>query len=189
MTNILILLALSALMVEALNRHPFSRRALKKICKNYSGGACRSFLLDMPLLLPLVGMLVEAVARRVHGSRTARRLLYVLAISIFIAISGSLYLDYLNFNFLAPFLGHREAWGGNHFMWNSGIELVGLQPFTPAMPTYKHFLGAWNVFALLLFAVYPLVMVKAGTRLYGLLFGYTEKQTGVSALFFERNSR
>ncbi len=116
--------------------------------------------------------------------------LYYTALLIFLAVSGSLYLDYINFSFLTPLLGHAEAWGGNHFMWNSGIEVLGFGPLMDtAKPTYRNFWEFWNLLALVLFVAYPFVMIGAGTRLHGLLFGYTDKQTGISALFFERKKR
>ncbi len=219
-----------------MERHETTRRMLRNVVTTYTPGTSRSFILDIFFLLPIVGILVEILVRRLSkrsalvlyaviafalggvgtvahkpiigvlgyaimaistfrlllGAKTPHTLrisLYTAASGIFIAISGLLYFDYLNFYFLAPILGHPEAWSGNHFMWNSGIELLKLPPLMNGAPTYHDFWGTWNVFGMLLFTIYPLVMIKMGCWLHGLLFGYTEKQTGVSALFFERKTK
>lgn len=241
MTILFLLILGSVGIVFAAERHPATRSAMQKLARAYSPGTCRSFILDILILLPLVGLLVETLTQRIKSCRVAaflptlagssfiiagfitknpimtltgfllylpfapkaiigedigkcwsvRQMLYATAFGIFLAIADSLYYDYLNFYFLTPVLGHPEAWGGNHFMWNSGIEVLGLQPIVDTtIPTYQNFWGFWNVLALaLLGPVYIWVMVKTGTRLHGLLFGYTPKQTGISALFFERKIR
>ncbi|MBI2063513.1 MAG: hypothetical protein HYT65_00765 [Candidatus Yanofskybacteria bacterium] len=239
MITLLLFILGSISIVLAAERHPKTRAAMRKLTQTYAPGTCRSFILDILILLPLVGLLVEALARRIENPRVAtwfpaiaglllfftgyfiqntfivlmglalyasllailtgapeewpsvRQILYATALWIFFTISGSLYLDYLNFYFLAPLLGHPEAWGGNHFMWNSGLEVLRLKPIVDtAIPTYQNFWGFWNLLAMVLLGpAYALVLVKAGTRLHGLLFGYTEKQTGISALFFERKTR
>ena len=234
MITLFFLILASVGIVFAAERHPATCRAMQKLTRAYTPGTCRSFILDIFILLPLVGLLVEALARRIKNHKiaifpfvtmlalfatgkstenelfvtisyllfflaatitllrwTERWMLYSTALSIFLAISGSLYLDYLNFNFLTPFLGHPEAWGGNHFMWNSGVEVLGLKPIIDTtIPTYLNFWGFWNLLAMILLGpVYILVMVKMGTWLHGLLLGYTEKQTGISALFWERKTR
>jgi len=162
---------------------------MKKILRAYTPGTCRSFMLDITLLLPLVGLLVEMLARKI-SKKYIRQVLYVTIISLFIMVSGSLYFDLINFYFLTVFLGHPEAWSGNHFMWNSGIEVLGFRPIIDTTtPTYTNFWGFWNIFAMVLFfVIYPTLMIKTGRRLHGLLFGYTTKQTGISALFFERKN-
>ena len=83
-----------------------------------------------------------------------------LALAGFWGVSGGLYADLWNF----PFLG--EAGRGNHFMWNSGMELVGLSPwFRFSRPTYQDFFRVPNLTALFLFLViYPLG-IYAGFRL------------------------
>ena len=228
-----VLLVSSVGLVLLAERYPRTRCAMQQLTAAYAPGTCRSFILDIPLLLPLVGLLVTAVSRKVTGSGAmlicnvacasiaifgfasgngaisiamfatltasvvmmlatadVRPALFATAIGIFWTISGALYLDYLNLSVLAPILGHPEAWGGNHFMWNSGAELAGLNPFVNTdPPTYKDFWGFWNIIAMALFAAYPFIMVKAGRRLHGLLFGYTAKQTGIWALFFERKAK
>lgn len=190
MIALFVLLALSVAIAFFLERYETTRKLSKKLNSAYALGSCRSFVLDLPLLLPLVGLIVELVARYVvkKDLELGRKVFYFVAIMIFWAISGALYLDYLSFSILAPILGHPEAWSGNHFMWNSGIELLGLKPIVTNTPTYADFWGFWNLLAIALFISYPIVMVKAGTWLHGILFGYTKKQTGVSALFFERKT-
>ena len=191
MINLLLLILGSIGIVLAAERYSATRSAMQKLAQAYAPGTCRSFILDILFLLPLVGLLVEVTAKHIRKINLARPMLYIVAIVIFLAISGPLYFDYFNFYFLTPFLGYPEAWDGNHFMWNSGIEVLGLRPFVDTtIPTYQNFWGFWNLLALFLFFVtYPLIMIGVGTRLYGLLFGYTEKQTGISALFFERSTR
>lgn len=190
MTTFLVLLTLSIVIAFLLEYFETTRGFLKKLNSAYALGSCRSFVLDLLILLPLVGLLVEAAARWLLKKdwRKVRPILYFIAIVVFWMISASLYLDYLSFSILAPVLGHPEAWAGNHFMWNSGIELLGFKPIVANTPTYANFWGFWNLLAVALFLSYPFVMVKAGRRLHGILFGYTEKQTGVSALFFERKT-
>ena len=70
------------------------------------------------------------------------------------------------------------------------IEVLGFRPIIDTTtPTYTNFWGFWNIFAMVLFfVIYPTLMIKTGRRLHGLLFGYTTKQTGISALFFERKN-
>lgn len=240
MTTLFLLIVGSIGMVLAAERYHTTRNAMQKLNQAYPPSTCRSFILDILILLPLVGLLVEVLARHIKSRRVAaflptiagssfiiagfitknpimtltgfllylpfapkaitgedvwecwsvRQMLYATAFGIFLAIANSLYCDYLNFYFLTPFLGHPEAWDGNHFMWNSGIEISGLKPIVDTtIPTYQNFWGFWNLLAILLLGpVYVWVMVKAGTRLHGLLFGYTPKQTGISALFFERKT-
>lgn len=189
--TILLLFGISVVMVWLMERHATTRAVLQKLAASYMQGTCRSFIFDIPLLLPLVGMVVEWLWRQLGRNARLRYPLYALALVAFLAVSGSLYFDLISFSAVAPVLGHPEAWEGNHFMWNSGVEIIGMGPLViHDVPTYRNFWGFWNVFAMFLFAVvYPLIMIKAGTWLYGILFGYTEKQTGVSALFWERKMR
>lgn len=230
--TLLALLAISMLLVSLMNQCQSTREFLRKVCPI---NRHTSFFLDIPLLLPLVGLLVEVAARRIKSHAvtmslltvigftlfsggiltgndfivliglllsattlwsdirtklSVRQIFYVGAIGVFMAVSGSLYLDHFNFFVLTPFLGHPEAWGGNHFMWNSGIEVLGLKPLVDTtVPTYKNFFGFLNILGMTLFAFYPIVMVLAGTRLHGILFGYTEKQTGITPLIWESRKK
>ncbi|MEK9180361.1 MAG: hypothetical protein AAB897_03035 [Patescibacteria group bacterium] len=191
MFTFLLLAATSILLVLLAERYETSRRVLYKASAVYTQGTCRSFIFDVFLLLPLVGMLVEFLVRRLNVfTRTTRRsLLYAAAISVFVGVAGSLYFDYLDFSFLSSIFGHGEIWSGNRFMWNSGLEIVGVNVgdiFGITFPTYLDRFGFWNIAGIfLLVAVYPLLMIYLGTRFYGMLFGYSEKQTGTSVLFFE----
>lgn len=249
MITLLLLIIGSIGIVLAAERHPTTRYAMQKLARAYSPGTCRSFILDILILLPLVGLLVETIAKRTKSQEairmlmfitawalflpgylsgnipfvmiglglyllllldvsiftffqrfwlTIRQALYTTAFSIFLAIAGSLYFDLFNFSFLTLLLGHPEAWGGNHFMWNSGIEVLGLKPIVDTIiPTYQNFWKFWNLLALLLLGPVYLwiileprtwILIRAYTRLHGLFFGYTPKQTGISALFFERKT-
>ncbi|MBI4055719.1 MAG: hypothetical protein HY402_06280 [Elusimicrobia bacterium] len=106
-----------------------------------------SFLLDTFLLLPASGFLIAYLTRNRPDKAPALGGLTLLA---FWAIAGGLYFDLWNFPFLS------EAGQGNHFMWNSGIELLGLSPRWPAQPTYAAFWSPANLAALILFLVaYP----------------------------------
>ncbi len=242
MMTLVVLIMLSVGIVHLMHKFETPRLALRNLTACYAQGTCRSFILDIFVLIPLVGIIVEALAKRLDrwgasklllvieavilvGSfmvlkatlgglmfilimvvisvfsllfliiytssdprKGIRAALYAAAIGIFVACSGSLYFDCLNFSFLAPILGHPGAWSGNHFMWNSGIELLGFRPLVSGEPTYRNFFGALNLSGLFtLFVVYGLEMVIVGYRFHGMLFGYTKKQTGVSALFIERN--
>lgn len=119
-----------------------------------------SFLLDLPILLPFFGFL----AGRLGKTKGQKRLLYGVVLIGFWLIAGGLYFDFFSFRFLIG-----EAGSGNHFMWNSGIEVLGLKPFVvfPA-PSYLNFWSLPNLAALtLLFFVYPLVLWlswRAGSR-------------------------
>ena len=229
MTQLLTLLALSTALVLTLERFAEGRKLLNHLSANSTQGTCRSFILDIFLLLPLVGLLVEVLSRRIKSrvvvaffplvialiltpiginiqntlfvacgflffalfftttfTDAPRVVLYLTALGMFLTVSISLYADLLNMNFLAPYLSHPKAWGGNHFMWNSGIEVLGLRPLVDTTArSYGTYRPHWDTLAIILFATYPCVMIYAGRRLHGLLFGYTEKQTGISALFWE----
>lgn len=247
MTTLVLLVLASIGIVIASERHPVTRAAMQKLTRAHSSNTCRSFILDVFILLPLIGLLVELLARRIKKAdnqaffvvvvswivmasgiliqkdlflllslciyfpflpallykklvwwKMNQTPFYYTALAIFLGISGSLYFDYLNFSSLTPLLGHSEAWGGNHFMWNSGIEVLGLKPLlNTTVPTYRNFWDFWNLLALILLGpVYVWIMleprtwilIRIYTRLRGLLFGYTPKQTGISALFFERKT-
>ncbi|MBI2669551.1 MAG: hypothetical protein HYX20_00140 [Candidatus Yanofskybacteria bacterium] len=203
--DFLIFLPLVGLLVEALTGYIKSYRVTAWFPTIAGTALFFTGWLTENIIFSLVGILLYTIfaplallGGRPWRWQTVRFTLYATAFGIFFAISDSLYYDYLNFSFLAPFLGHPEAWGGNHFMWNSGLEVLGLKPIVDTtIPTYQNFWGFWNLLALVLLGpVYIWVMVdprtwvlvRIYTRLHGLFFGYTEKQTGISALFFERKT-
>ena len=122
-----------------------------------------SFLLD-PLFLIVIGVAIAFLAERgLHKIlRNPVLVLSVVAVAVFWSISGLLYLDYLDL----PWLG--KAGSGRHFMWNSGVELIGLKPPIDVSVTYVNPFCALNVVAVLLFATYPLFLylgVYAGRRI------------------------
>lgn len=138
-----------------------------------------SFIIDTFLLIGC-GALVVYISVRFLLKRFQFRhwipLLAVMVLMVFWLIAGALYLDIIDF----PFLG--DAGRGNHFMWNSGCELIGLKAFVDAsVPTYTDLFGAMNVFAIFLFALYPL-WLYIGILIGYFLFGRTEKQTGIVGL-------
>jgi hypothetical protein len=112
-----------------------------------------SFLLD-PLLLIIIGVAIAFLTeRRLH--KTLRKPVLVLSavtIAIFWSIGGLLYLDYFDF----PWLG--SAGSGRHFMWNSGVELIGLKPPIDVSVTYANPFCTLNIVAVLLFATYPIFL-------------------------------
>ena len=122
-----------------------------------------SFLLD-PLFLIVIGMAIPFLAERGLNKilRNPVLVLSVITIVLFWSISGSLYLDYLDF----PWLG--EAGSRRHFMWNSGVELIGLMPPIDVSVTYANPFYTLNIVAVLLFATYPLFLylgIYAGSKI------------------------
>lgn len=110
-----------------------------------------SFALDLPLLLPLIGYL----AGRLAVNKACGYLFYGAALLGFWGVAGGLYFDFLSFEFLLGPPGR-----GNHFMWNSGIELLGFHPvFLSVNPTYADFWSLPNCSALLLLGmIYPAIL-------------------------------
>jgi hypothetical protein len=122
-----------------------------------------SFLLD-PLFLIVIGVAIAFIAERgLHKVlRNPVLVLSVVTVALFWSIGGLLYLDYLDF----PWLG--EAGSGRHFMWNSGVELIGLKPPIDVSVTYANPFCTLNIVAVLLFATYPLFLylgVYAGSKI------------------------
>ena len=112
-----------------------------------------SFLID-PILLIFCGIAeVGIYAKFLHEKFEFKKVLLVLStivIAVFWLIAGLLYVDYLDM----PGLG--EYGEGNHFMWNSGIEILGFKPFIEtSVPTYVNPLGLLNILAVVIFLSYP----------------------------------
>jgi len=123
-----------------------------------------SFLLD-PLFLIVIGVAIVFLAERfLHKIlRNPILVLSVVTVALFWSISGLLYLDYLDF----PWLG--KAGSGRHFMWNSGVELMGLNPPIDVSVTYANPLCTLNIVAVMLFATYPLFLylgVYVGSKIF-----------------------
>ena len=123
-----------------------------------------SFLLDPPFLI-LIGVAIAFLADRgfLKILKKSTLVLSTITVTLFWAIGGLLYLDFLDI----PWLG--EAGSGRHFMWNSGIELVGLTPPINVVGTYTNPFCALNIVAILLFATYPIFLklgVFAGIRIF-----------------------
>jgi len=112
-----------------------------------------SFLID-PVLLIVIGVAITFLAKRGLPKVLKRPVLIlgVVTVALFWAIGGLLYLDYMDF----PWLGN--AGFGRHFMWNSGVELIGLNPPIDVSVTYVNPFSALNILAVLLFAAYPLFL-------------------------------
>ncbi|MFC1521015.1 hypothetical protein ACFL6Y_01260 [Elusimicrobiota bacterium] len=113
-----------------------------------------SFAIDIPILLPLAGYLTAWFAWKVLNGKYGELILSAI-FGVTYLIAGGLYIDAIDF----PFLG--EAGYGNHFMWNSGIEITGLPSiFNFSAPTYIDFWSLPNMLAILMFAVvYPAVLI------------------------------
>jgi len=89
--------------------------------------------------------------------------LSVITVALFWSISGLLYLDYLDF----PWLG--KAGSGRHFMWNSGVEVIGIEPPIDVSISYASPLCTLNIVAVLLFATYPLFLylgINVGRKVF-----------------------
>lgn len=112
-----------------------------------------SFLID-PVLLIVIGVTITFLAKRGLHEALKRPVLVlaVVTIALFWSISGLLYLDYLNFSWLG------NAGSGRHFMWNSGVESIGLKPPIDVSVTYANPFSTLNILAVLLFATYPLFL-------------------------------
>jgi len=88
--------------------------------------------------------------------------LSAVTVALFWSIGGLLYLDYLGF----PLPG--KAGSGRHFMWNSGVELIGLKPPIDVSVTYANPFCTLNIVAMLLFATYPLFLylgISTGSKI------------------------
>jgi len=128
-----------------------------------------SFIID-PFLLVAVGLLVVFLSVKFLNKRFPKFKkyiawsLFILAIFIFWAIAGALYLDFLNVSALG-------AYGsGNNFMWNSGVEVFGLEPFFKfTTPTYMNVRDPMNILAFAIFLTYPLFLYL-GVRIGRILF-------------------
>jgi len=123
-----------------------------------------SFLLD-PLFLVVIGVAIVFLDERfLHKTlRNPVHILSAIAVALFWSFSGLLYLDYLDFGWLGT------AGSGRHFMWNSGIELIGFKPPIDVSATYTNPLCALNIVAVMLFATYPLFLylgIHVGSKVF-----------------------
>lgn len=130
-----------------------------------------SFIID-PFLLAGTALLIVFLADRFAGavdsSGTRKRLtiiLYIIAVCIFWLIAGGLYFDFLDM----PFIGKYGE--GNHFMWNSGMELTGMKPIVDTLiPTYADWKNPLNILGmgiLLSYAFILFLMIKAVRSIKG----------------------
>lgn len=150
--------------------------------KKFGPNAYYSFILD-PFLLIGFGIFIVWLTVRKLYHRFGRNKFFIwglsiLCLTLFWLIAGfGLYLDNINI----PLLG--EAGQGNHFMWNSGCELFGIEPFVDTTtPTYTNFLSPLNLLALFFFVIiYPLILYIS-IHIGYILFGRNEKQTGLIGL-------
>ena len=120
-----------------------------------------SFILD-PILLTIIGYIIAKIEKKHIKSENRekfRKITKTLTLITFWTIAGALYLDIINM----PLLG---AYGkGNHFMWNSGIEIIGAKPIiNTETPTYKNPLNPLNILATIMFTLYP-IWLNLGTKL------------------------
>ena len=112
-----------------------------------------SFILD-PFLLVASGIVeVYIVDKWLCRYMNKRKVIIVFSsvvVLLFWLVAGALYFDIIN----VPFL--EEAGKGNYFMWNSGIELLGIPPLINiSTSTYTDPLGLLNILAFILFSLYP----------------------------------
>jgi len=123
-----------------------------------------SFLLD-PIFLIVIGVAIVFLDRRFSNKNLKNPILVlsIITVALFWSISGLLYLDYLDF----PWLG--KAGSGRHFMWNSGVEVIGIEPPIDVSISYASPLCTLNIVAVLLFATYPLFLylgVNVGRKIF-----------------------
>lgn len=130
-----------------------------------------SFLFDIPIFLPLLGVLLVWLA----GNRGWNyRGWGIFTLAMFWLVSGGLYWD---------------VWGpgGNHFMWYSWLDTMGIiKPGLVPTPTYQNPYGFWNLLGIFLFLTYPFILFKVGKWLKGILFGHIKGQTGLWGLLTNR---
>ena len=127
-----------------------------------AGADLASFALDIPILLPAAGWLAARLCRGLAEPARTRRSRALLAAVLlgFWLVAGGLYFDLLN---IEPLLGAPGR--GNHFMWNSGVELLGVAPLREGGASYRPFLSAANLAALFLFAAAYPAALWAGYRI------------------------
>jgi hypothetical protein len=119
-----------------------------------------SFILD-PFLLISGGIFIIWLSRK----NPWLILILPLFLALVLSIGLLLYFDLLS----VPGLGDYGK--GNHFMWNSGIELFGFKsPVLLSQPSYFHFFSVLNLSALAIFVfLYPiflLVGIKIGQKIF-----------------------
>lgn len=133
-----------------------------------------SFLVDIPILLPLLGVILFWLAEKKGWNFWGWTVALMI---VFWIVSGGLYFD---------------LWGtgGNHFMWYSWLDKMGIVKTSPIpTPTYQNFSGFWNLLGLALFISYPFFLIVVGKLFYrffcwlkGVLFGHVKGQTGLWGL-------
>jgi len=129
-----------------------------------------SFIID-PFLLLGFGLLIAWVEKRFisrHFPNLKINLtpyLFAAVILGFWLIAGGFYLNMMDM----PFIGEYGA--GHHFMWNSGVELVGLPPFVDTtVPTYAECGNPLNLLAWAMFLIaYPFFLycgLRMGRKIF-----------------------
>lgn len=139
-------------------------------------GFCFYFQQRLLLILLIAALLLSIVI-----SKVTKRFLWTFSIftlAIFWIISGGLYFD---------------LWGpgGNHFMWYSWLDKMGIvSSFPIPTPTYEDLFGVWNLLGFALFLSYPIIMLVFGRLCFkfllwikGVFFGNIKGQTGLWGLF------
>ena len=130
-----------------------------------------SFIFDIPIFLPALGVFCCWLAQSKGWNY---KLWTVLTLAVFRIVSGGLYFD-------------RWGSGGNHFMWYSWLDTMGLvEPGWIPTPTYQNFFGFWNLLGFFLFLTYPFIFVFVGRWLKGILLGHIPGQTGLWGLLTNR---
>lgn len=105
-----------------------------------------SFLLDPPLLIAS-GILIVHLRRKFNMEL---KWLSTLVILLFWIFALALYLDFLHIPL------PDTAGKGNYFMWNSGLNLLGIELVSITKPTYQNPFGSLNILAIIQFLLYPL---------------------------------
>lgn len=111
-----------------------------------------SFIFDV-VALAIVGYLLGGRISSFMPLQDRRKndaLVAVLLAALFLVVAIPMYLDLVNISWIGP------AGSGRNFMWNSGMELIGLGPLFDVSDTYVDFLHPLNVAAVSLFFFYPI---------------------------------
>lgn len=134
-------------------------------------GALGFFTIDIPVLLPIFGILIVYISKQIPKWRKVLLLIIwtVTLIGFWLIAGWALYFEGL-------------FGAGNHFMWlglNWLLDYLGAE-----RPTYANFWGFWNLLAMSLFLIVYPFMLWLGVCAGRILFGRSEKQKGLIDLLF-----
>ena len=125
-----------------------------------------SFIFDIPALVVLGYILGRRLSSSMPFEDKSKNeaLAATLLASVFLVVAVPMYLDLVN----VPWIG--RAGFGRNFMWNSGLEFIGIGPLVDVSPTYVNTFHPMNMVASLLFLCYPIsswLGLQMGKRRFG----------------------